>query len=72
MLPSSGLLIDNAQDLIKKPALTDDDLMKLFNRTMQDAVSLGLTSIHDAGLDPMSLAFFKRQALHAKTTSRIF
>jgi predicted amidohydrolase YtcJ len=56
----SGLLIDNAQDLIKKPAPTDDDLMKLFNRTMQDAVSVGLTSIHDAGLDPMSLAFFKR------------
>jgi hypothetical protein len=68
----SGLLIDNAQDLIKKPALTDDDLMKLFNRTMQDAVSVGLTSIHDAGLDPMSLEFFKRQALHGKTTSRSF
>ena len=34
--------------------------MKLFNRTIQDALSLGLTSIHDAGLDPMSLSFFKR------------
>ena len=59
---SLGVLIDKAQDLIKKPALTDDDLMKLFNRTMQDAMSVGLTSIHDAGLDPMSLEFFKRQA----------
>jgi hypothetical protein len=46
--------------------------MKLFNRTMQDAVSVGLTSIHDAGLDPMSLEFFKRQAFMQRLLSGTF
>jgi predicted amidohydrolase YtcJ len=59
LLPT-GVFLDNAQDLIQKPPLTDENLLKLFNRTIRDALSLGLTSIHDAGLDPMSLAFFKR------------
>jgi Predicted metal-dependent hydrolase with the TIM-barrel fold len=55
--------LDNAQELLKQPPLTEADLLKRFSAAIQDAVSLGLTSIHDAGLDPVSLDFFKRSVL---------
>jgi hypothetical protein len=55
-----GVFIDNAQELIKKPALTDSDLERRFAVTVNNAIASGLTSIHDAGFDPMSLEFFKR------------
>ncbi|KAG7090870.1 hypothetical protein E1B28_009951 [Marasmius oreades] len=58
----TGMLLDNAQELIKQPALQNEDLLRRFNTAVRDAVKYGLTSIHDAGLDPISLAFFKRQA----------
>lgn len=56
----SGMLIDNAQDLVKQPKLTEDDLVQRFRITVSHALAHGLTSIHDAGLDPTSLAFFTR------------
>ena len=52
--------MDKAQDLVKRPALSEDDLERRFAITVQDAISNGLTSIHDAGFDPLSLQFFKR------------
>lgn len=55
-----GMLLDNAQELVKQPKLTELDLEKRFKVAVRDAHAYGLTSIHDAGLDPMSLAFFKR------------
>lgn len=56
----AGVFIDNAQDLVKRPALTDVDLGRRFAVTVDAALSRGLTSIHDAGFDPVSLEFFKR------------
>jgi hypothetical protein len=65
----AGIFIDNAQSLIKKPPLTDHDLTKRFNRTIGDALSSGLTSLHDAGFDPISLKFFKRSPdIHLRCT----
>lgn len=59
-LNDTGLLLDNAQDLLKQPPLTESDLLRRFKVAIRDAHRYGLTSIHDAGLDPASLAFFKR------------
>ena len=56
--------MDNAQDLIPKKPPTYDDLMLRFNRTVNDALSLGLTSLHDAGFSPASLEFFKRYGVY--------
>lgn len=56
----SGILLDNAQDLLKQPELTESDLLRRFKVAVRDAHKNGLTSIHDAGLDPTSLAFFNR------------
>lgn len=55
-----GVLLDNAQELLKQPELTETDLLRRFKVAVKDAHAVGLTSIHDAGLDPASLAFFKR------------
>ncbi|KAF8894936.1 amidohydrolase family-domain-containing protein [Gymnopilus junonius] len=57
----TGVLLDNAQDILKLPELTESDLLRQFKVTVRDAHRYGITSIHDAGLDPKSLAFFKRQ-----------
>jgi predicted component of type VI protein secretion system len=54
------VLLDNAQELLKTSPLTEDDLVQRFKLAMDDALAYGLTSIHDAGLDPTSLDFFVR------------
>ncbi|PFH52001.1 hypothetical protein AMATHDRAFT_74508 [Amanita thiersii Skay4041] len=56
----SGVFLDNAQDLVLQPGPSHSDLMRRFKLTINNALSHGLTSIHDAGLKPDSLAFFKR------------
>jgi predicted amidohydrolase YtcJ len=54
-----GVFLDNAQFLVTVPPPTYKDLEKRFQFVVADAVSHGLTSIHDAGFDPRSLEFFK-------------
>ena len=54
--------MDNAQDLIKQPGPTNDDRFRQFKLTMTHAMSYGLTSIHDAGLNPQSMEFFEKFA----------
>lgn len=56
---TSGVLLDNAQFLVTIPPPTNKDLEKRFQLVVGDAISQGLTSIHDAGFDPRSLEFFK-------------
>ncbi|KAJ7093288.1 amidohydrolase family-domain-containing protein [Mycena belliarum] len=67
-----GVLLDNAQELLKTPPLTETDLVQRFSVAMDDAVAYGLTSVHDAGLDPSSLAFFLRQAERQVLPIRIY
>lgn len=52
--------MDSAQDLIAQPVLTEEDLKRRLDVTVRDALSTGLTSLHDAGFKPASLDFFKR------------
>ncbi|KAJ7497125.1 amidohydrolase family-domain-containing protein [Mycena latifolia] len=68
----NGMFLDNAQDIIVQPELTEDDLSRRFSVAVKDVVSLGLTSVHDAGLDPISLKFFARQAELNKLPIRIY
>lgn len=63
--------MDNAQELLKQPELTESDLMRRFKVTVRDAHKYGLTSIHDAGLDPASLAFFNRYVRLLLLVSRL-
>ncbi|KAJ7235541.1 amidohydrolase family-domain-containing protein [Mycena rebaudengoi] len=68
----SGVLLDNAQEFLKAPALTEGDLIQRFTVAVNDALAYGLTSIHDAGLDPISLEFFVRQAEKGRVPIRIY
>ncbi|KAH6914102.1 amidohydrolase [Coprinopsis sp. MPI-PUGE-AT-0042] len=68
----TGVLLDNAQELLKQPELTEEDLLRRFKVTVREAHKHGLTSIHDAGLDPSSLNFFHRQAEIAPLPIRIY
>ncbi|KAF8626850.1 hypothetical protein AX15_004675 [Amanita polypyramis BW_CC] len=68
----TGVLLDNAQDLVKQPDPSHSDLLRRFNLAMKDALSYGLTSIHDAGLKPGSLEFFKRLAADNTLPLRIY
>ncbi|KAJ7937557.1 amidohydrolase family-domain-containing protein [Mycena leptocephala] len=68
----TGVLVDNAQELLKTPPLTESDLLQRFTVAVSDALAYGLTSVHDAGLDPASLAFFVRQAETGHIPIRIY
>lgn len=68
---ATGMFLDNAQDLVFQPKLTDDDLMRRFSVAVQDVVTLGLTSVHDAGLDPISLKFFAKCVRVVKITKHL-
>ena len=72
--PVSGVLLDNAHELAnaQRPEPTYEQLWKRFDLTVKDAVSCGLTSIHDAGLDPRSLNFFRRYVIPITLTDQIF
>ncbi|KAG6878550.1 hypothetical protein C0993_004449 [Termitomyces sp. T159_Od127] len=68
----TGVFLDNAQELLRQPEPTEADLFRRFRLAVKDAHASGLTSIHDAGLDPASLAFFKRQVEVGTLPIRIY
>ncbi|KAJ7032151.1 amidohydrolase family-domain-containing protein [Mycena alexandri] len=68
----TGVMLDNAQELLKTPPLTEADLVQRFTAAVNDALAYGLTSIHDAGLDPTSLEFFNRQAASGTIPIRVY
>ena len=55
-----GVFLDNAQELVPRPPATEKQLLKRWSIMVKDAHAVGLTSIHDAGLSPISLKFFER------------
>ncbi|KAH9177302.1 amidohydrolase 3 [Lactarius sanguifluus] len=58
----TGVFVDNAMSLIHKPDPTDAEILEDFETTMSDALRVGLTTIHDAGSPPSTIAFFQRMA----------
>ncbi|CAA7270285.1 unnamed protein product [Cyclocybe aegerita] len=68
----TGVFIDSAQDLIYRPPPTDEVLSRRFEITVRNALAVGLTSLHDAGFKPDSLAFFRRQVEKGTLPIRIY
>ncbi|THU97871.1 hypothetical protein K435DRAFT_777773 [Dendrothele bispora CBS 962.96] len=58
----TGVFLDNAISLIPIPAWTENQMAEFFDTTMKQALSYGLTSIHDADSSPAMISFFKKQA----------
>ena len=49
----TGVLVDAASALVEKyvPAPTDDEIKRALHTAMQEVAALGLTGVHDAGVD---------------------
>ncbi|KAJ7835697.1 hypothetical protein B0H13DRAFT_2369216 [Mycena leptocephala] len=43
----TGVLLDNSQELLKMPALTEAEVMERFMTAVNDALASGLTCVHD-------------------------
>jgi predicted amidohydrolase YtcJ len=70
----SGVLIDNAMALVErhldKP--TKKDLELYLNLGINEALSLGITSFHDAGVDRETLALYEERAKRKDLKLRIY
>ena len=58
----TGIFMDDAMFLVEKamPALTEAERLKALDLVVKEMVSNGLTGLHDAGVLPSDIAFFKR------------
>ncbi|KAG5636156.1 hypothetical protein H0H81_008987 [Sphagnurus paluster] len=72
----TGVFLDTAMDLIKRPTLTHSDRKARFKTTVAHALRSGLTTLHDAGFKPESFDFFSmddsREAERAPLPLRIY
>jgi len=56
---ATGIFVDNAMTLVPSPPRSEAVMLEYFQRTMKDALSAGLTSIHDAGNDVRVIKFYE-------------
>lgn len=52
---ATGILIDNAVDLIKEPDLAETVFLEAIKEAQENCFSYGLTTLDDAGLDKLSI-----------------
>ncbi|GHB66836.1 amidohydrolase [Psychrosphaera saromensis] len=59
----TGILIDNAENLLWEnvPKQTDAERLAAFNKVNQHLLGLGITSVHDAGIDHNTYHFLQDQ-----------
>ncbi|KAG6370706.1 amidohydrolase 3 [Boletus reticuloceps] len=55
----TGIFVDNAMAIVPIPAPTKSQLREYFDRTVKDALAVGLTSIHDAATEPHMIEFYQ-------------
>ncbi|KAI0692540.1 amidohydrolase family-domain-containing protein [Cerioporus squamosus] len=70
----TGVFLDIAGDLVTavQPPPTFSTMKKHLDVTVKDAHSVGLTSVHDAFLNPLPLEFFRREALAGSLPIRVY
>ncbi|MCB2200273.1 amidohydrolase [bacterium] len=70
----TGILIDNAVDLAAaaRPKKRAEDVERWLVTAMEECNRLGLTGVHDAGIDSITLAVYKRLADEGRLTLRIY
>lgn len=69
----SGVFVDSAMDLIagKVPPLTPKQNAVALDAALAELASMGLTGVHDAGVDADTVALYKRYADERRLTVRI-
>lgn len=69
----TGVFIDNAMALITEniPALSDEEIKFALTKAMTALASVGLTSVHDAGIDSANIAAYKALAKEKNMAIRV-
>jgi len=70
----TGIFVDGAMQLIQKhiPEPTDQERKLAFDKALERTREVGLTSVHDAGIDVETWKLYKDYALQEKLTLRIY
>ncbi|HZY02065.1 MAG TPA: amidohydrolase [Anaeromyxobacteraceae bacterium] len=70
----SGVLVDNAADLVlaRIPPPTREEIERLIAGAMAQLVRAGLTSVHDAGVEPQTLEVYRALAAQDRLPLRVY
>ncbi|KAF9478553.1 hypothetical protein BDN70DRAFT_879782 [Pholiota conissans] len=68
----NGVFVDNAMNLIPIPPWSEKQITEFFDQTMNEALSYGLTSIHDADTKPDIIKFYQKMAVAGKLPNRLY
>jgi predicted amidohydrolase YtcJ len=71
---ATGVLVDTAQDLLTKvlPAQTEAESRTMLDRALSELARVGLTSVHDAGVDVTQDRLYRAYADAGKLTTRVY
>jgi predicted amidohydrolase YtcJ len=71
---ATGVLVDNAMALVDKriPAATDEEVKRQLLAAMNEAASLGMTGVHDAGIAPHTFDLYRDLGAHGQLPIRIY
>jgi predicted amidohydrolase YtcJ len=71
---ATGVLVDAAQGLVTKvlPQQTEQEGRQMLDRALQNMASVGLTSVHDAGITVGEDKLYRDYADHGKLSARIY
>lgn len=71
---ATGILVDGAMDLVRAviPPPTESELRAALDGALVQLAAVGLTSVHDAGIDVASDRLFRSYADSGKLTTRVY
>ena len=71
---ATGVLVDAAQELVEKvlPKQTEAEARVTLDRALQQIAAVGLTSVHDAGINVAQDTLYRDYADHNKLTARVY
>ncbi|MBC3808598.1 amidohydrolase [Undibacterium seohonense] len=71
---ASGILVDSAMDILEKviPPQNDAELRVALDAALKQLRSVGLTTVHDAGVDAQSDKLFREYATQGRLTTRVY
>lgn len=71
---ATGVLVDSAQELVDKvvPRQTEAESRAMLDEALKQIASMGLTSVHDAGVGVLEDRLYRHYADDGKLTARIY
>lgn len=71
---ATGVLVDAAQDLVTRvmPKQTEAEARHMLDRALRQIAQMGLTSVHDAGINAGQDRLYRDYADHGKLTVRVY